>query len=178
MKNKFYTNLLVLLLAPFLFSGCGKKSAQEPENFNPETLNQVVYDTQENEYSIGEIVKNQASFTVLEVWASWCGDCVKSLPKVEYFQKKYPYVNFIFLSVDDSAEDWQNGIQKHFANHHINGEHYFFNTGWAKDSSNAFINWAKLDWIPRYILLDQNGKVLVYNAQSIDDEIFENFLKP
>lgn len=170
---KIFYKISLFFLLLFIVS-CRKT----PENFNSNTLNQTIYDSQKNEYLLGEVIENQAPFTVLEVWASWCGDCVKALPKVEDFQKKYPNVNFIFLSVDDTSEDWQNGIQKYFSKYQIDGEHYFFNTGWTKDKSNAFINWANLDWIPRYILLDQNGKVLIYNAQSIDDEIFEEFLKP
>lgn len=102
------------------------------------------------------------------MWASWCMDCVKSLPNVAQFQKEYPEVKFIFLSVDDTEENWKNGIAKYMDRFDIKGEQYFFNTGWSKEGNNNFINYIGLDWIPRYMLIDEEGDIAVYYAKKIN----------
>ena len=41
--------------------------------------------------------------TVVELWASWCGPCVKIAPEVEAFHKAHPNVAFISVSADATA---------------------------------------------------------------------------
>jgi thiol-disulfide isomerase/thioredoxin len=47
---------------------------------------------------------------VIEVWASWCGDCVKAMPKLKDLQNN-PNVSYLFLSMDKTADKWKAGIE-------------------------------------------------------------------
>lgn len=160
-------HFLTVILFLFISTSC---TPEHKANFTPEALAQKVYDKEMQITDIQSVLDSlKGKKVIIDVWASWCGDCIKSIPKMEEFQQEHPEVAFVFLSVDDSQDKWHNGLNKHFAKYNIHGEHYFFNTGWDKNGNNAFIDFLELDWIPRYLLLDENGDILVYYAKSIDD---------
>ena len=49
---------------------------------------------------------------LIDVWASWCKDCIKSLPKLKELQSSYPNLDYIFLSLDKSQKAWRRGIER------------------------------------------------------------------
>lgn len=115
------------------------------------------------------LAKHQGKTIVIECWASWCGDCVKAMPKVKELQASHPEVDYVFISMDKTAEKWKAGIEKH----QIKGEHYMVNDG-MKGVFGTAIN---LDWIPRYIVIDKNGKIVLYRAIETDFEKIKSTLK-
>jgi len=100
---------------------------------------------------------------VIDVWDSWCPDCIKGMPKVEALQKEFPEAVYLFLSYDKTPESWAKGIEKYA----VNGEHYLILSKWK---GGTFNNSIDLDWIPRYIVLDKTGKIALYRAIEADDE--------
>lgn len=110
--------------------------------------------------------QNYGKITVIEVWASWCSDCVKNMNKIKELQAANPDLNYVFLSVDKTPEAWKKGIEKH----EIQGTHYLI----ADGMKGVFGKAIDLDWIPRYIVLDKNGKIVLYKAIETDfDKINE-----
>jgi thiol-disulfide isomerase/thioredoxin len=102
------------------------------------------------------IKEHQGETFVIEIWASWCGDCVKAMPSSKNLQSKNPDIDFVFISMDKTSEKWLEGIEKH----EINGDHYM-----ATDGMKGLFGQAMdVDWIPRYIIVDKNGKVVLYKA--------------
>lgn len=126
--------------------------------------------------NIDNILKNhRGENVIIKVWASWCSDCIKSLPKVAQFQEENPEVTFILLSVDEENNKWQNGVKRYMDRFEIEGEQYHFPNGWDNSGDNAFIKYIGLDWIPRYILVGKDGRIKVHYAKSIEDKnISEN----
>ncbi len=97
---------------------------------------------------------------VIEIWASWCGDCVKAMPKFKAMQQNHPEVSYVFISMDRAEDKWKAGIEKH----ELKGDHY-----WATDGmKGAFGKSVDVDWIPRYIIIDKNGKIVTYRAVETD----------
>jgi thiol-disulfide isomerase/thioredoxin len=48
-----------------------------------------------------EIIKTEpGKLKVINFWATWCKPCIKELPHFVAAQKKYPDVEFIFMSLD------------------------------------------------------------------------------
>lgn len=147
--------------------------------FSEEVLSQKVYSENGDEKTLKEVLDAyKGQKVMLDVWASWCSDCVKSMPKIKKFQETYPNVAFVFLSVDDKEKAWKNGIEKYVNKFKLTGEQYFFATGWKKsNNNNAFINFVGLDWIPRYLLVDENGAIKVFYARSIEDSKLSEAVK-
>ena len=98
---------------------------------------------------------------VLDLWATWCKDCLIGMPKLKELQDKNPEVEFVYFSMDKTTEAWKNGIEKY----EIKGNHYFIGNNWKND----FTSSIDLNWIPRYIILDQNGKIANYYAVNAED---------
>lgn len=139
-------------------------NAQKKE-FSKQTLSKNLVATDKSEVSFSSILEKQkGKITVIEVWASWCGDCVKAMPKVKAMQENNPNVSYVFISMDKEYEKWINGIEKH----ELKGEHFWVTDGMKGEFGKSI----DLDWIPRYIILDKEGKIITYRAIETDfDEI-------
>jgi thiol-disulfide isomerase/thioredoxin len=163
MKKLFFA-LAIVAIACFAFTRIQK------EEFSKEALAEKLADLDGNQVAFGDIIKkHKGKAVVIEVWASWCGDCVKAMPKLKDMQASNPEVDFVFISMDKTANKWKTGIE----NHELKGDHY-----WAADGmKGAFGTAINLDWIPRYILIDKKGKVVLYRAVETDFEKMNDVLK-
>ena len=107
----------------------------------------------------------------IDFWASWCIDCIVSLPKYKSLRKKTKKMNvvYLFLSVDKDDARWKYAISK-FS---IKAEHYRFKLGWK----NPFSNYIDLDWIPRYVVINEEGQIIMGKSIKMDDEAIIEALK-
>ena len=107
----------------------------------------------------------------MEVWASWCGDCVRAMPKMKELQASNPDVVYLFVSMDKEFEKWTAGIEKH----ELKGEHIWAND--PKMMKGAFGKSIDLDWIPRYMIIDKNQNIVLYRAIETDFDKINATLK-
>jgi thiol-disulfide isomerase/thioredoxin len=161
---KKFILLLILFANTMLF-------AQEKE-FSNTLLQSSFVDLKGNEVKFEEIIgKHKGKKVVLEIWASWCSDCVAAMPKVKLLQKKYgKKVDFVFISMDKNFDAFKNGVKKH----QLKGDHYFSKTPWKESE---FAKNIRLDWIPRYLVLDESGNILLFKAITPDDKKLVKLLK-
>lgn len=160
--------IALCLFATVITLSCS--NAQNKE-FSNESMSKKLITPENKEISFEEILKkHNGKVTVIEVWASWCGDCVKAMPKVKAMQANNPNVDYLFVSMDKAFDKWQAGIEKH----ELKGDHY-----WATDGMKGeFGKSIDLDWIPRYIIIDKKGKIVTYRAIETDfDKINEQLKK-
>lgn len=173
--------IFVFICISFVFTTC--KQTNLKEKFTPEALEQKIYALNGSQTSVGEVIaRHKGNKIVIDIWASWCKDCIAAMPEIAKLQTQYPNVKFIFFSVDLKEDNWKNGVEKYINNNNIQGEQYFFNTGWKRPKKdegveNDFIKFAKLDWIPRYMVLDENGEIICYYAKSTTEDSFIEALK-
>lgn len=161
MRNIFFS---ILIIFGFSSVFAQKLPEQDKTIFSKEALNQQIQDVDGNLTTIGEIFKKyQGKVIFLDIWATWCPDCITSFPELKKIQQKYPDVVYMFFSLDRIGKEdvWKNGITKY----ELEGEHYWFNTDWKND----FDNYIDLNWIPRYMLIDQTGKIAHYYSVHADD---------
>ncbi|SDE54373.1 TlpA family protein disulfide reductase [Riemerella columbipharyngis] len=131
--------------------------------FSKKALEQKVTTLEGKHTQIKDILeKHKGKIVVLDFWASWCSDCVKAMPKAKELVQKNPDVDFIYLSLDRNETAWKKGIEKH---HIENLYNYWFSSGWKND----FNNDIDLNWIPRYIVVNQNSGIAKYYAITPDD---------
>ncbi len=154
---------IVLLL---VISACG--NAQR-NNFKEEAFKMTLKAENNTDIAFQDILnKSKGKVTVIEFWASWCSDCVKAMPDLKRMQAAHPNVNFVFISFDKSLEKWIAGIERH----ELKGTQY-----WSPEGmKGAFGQALDIDWIPRYIILDKNGKIITYRAIEKDFEAMNNTL--
>ena len=91
------------------------------------------------------------------------------MPRAKQLQKEFPEVTFLFLSLDKDVTSWKRGIERF----DIKGEHYFMQSGWDGD----FGNFLDLNWIPRYLVVNENGFVDLFKSIKVTDPEIVNALK-
>ena len=137
-------------------------SETQKTEFAPEALSSVLTATDQTETTFQDVIDaNKGNVVVVDVWASWCSDCIKGFPKYRELQKQFPEVKYVYVSMDKEYDKWLTGIEKH----ELKGTHF-----WVKEGmKGAFGKAINLDWIPRYIVVDKDGTVAHYNAIEADD---------
>lgn len=152
---------ILLILIALCVLNC--KAQPDPVSFDAQALNDTLIDLSGESVTFGSVLESYKGQTLLiDVWASWCKDCIVSLPDLNKLQSDHPDVTYIFLSIDRSIKSWKNGIKKY----DIKGEHYFMESGW----DSAFSESIDLDWVPRYMVIDASGAIKVYRAVKLTDD--------
>jgi thiol-disulfide isomerase/thioredoxin len=108
---------------------------------------------------------------LIDFWASWCGPCKREIPALTRLAKRYKdKVDFCYISVDmpDKRADWLKAVKD--AN--FTGAHYLI-------ADKALTDFARIKSIPRYLVIDKNGKLTIYRGPDLltDPQGFENALK-
>jgi thiol-disulfide isomerase/thioredoxin len=159
-----------LLLSFLLGSTLLNCQSEDVTTFSEAALNDEFITLDETVLPFSTILDKYKGQTIfIDVWASWCKDCRKSLPNVKAIQQKFPEMVYVFLSLDKSLGAWKKGIQKY----NLQGDHYFMQSGW-KGAMGTFLD---LDWIPRYMIVDPEGKIVVYKAIKTKDKNLIKYLK-
>jgi len=159
---KYMKNLILLLFISL--AAC--TNAQDKTQFSEKALADTMLDMQGSQISFSEIIEQyKGKKIVIDVWASWCGDCIGGMPKVKQLQNEYTEAVYLFLSLDKNYKAWQSGIKKY----QVKGEHYFIPGGWNSDFNKSI----DLDWIPRYIIVGADGKIELFKATKASDKKLE-----
>lgn len=158
---------LILLIA-LVFASC---NFETPTQFSEKAYNDTLYSLDDTSTAFKEVINQYKGKKVLiDVWASWCADCIKGLPAIKNLQKEFPDVVFIFLSVDKKQNSWKNGIKRF----NIEGEHYNLPNG-MKDGD--FVDFLNSSWIPRYVVVDEQGSISLFKATKASDKRIIEALK-
>jgi len=104
--KKVFLSLLIIM-------GTISCSQAQKTDFSKEALSENLVTLDGKEISFQDILaKHKGKTLVLDFWASWCSDCIKAMPKVEDMIAKNPKAQYVFISLDKTAEKWKTGIEK------------------------------------------------------------------
>lgn len=158
----------IIFLLSIIFFSC---NSEQPTQFSKEALLDMVLSLEDSKLTFGEILYNNKGKTILiDVWASWCGDCIRGIPKIKKIQKEFPEVTFVFLSVDRSNPSWKRAVKKY----DLMGQHFNFPKGMK---SGDFVDFINLSWIPRYMVIDKKGEIALFKATNASDKKLIEVLK-
>lgn len=104
------------------------------------------------------------SYVLLDLWASWCGPCVKGMSHVKQLYEQHHSKGFevICISIDSNKNEWLAAIDKHQlkAFRHVKAlskyEKAMKNIFTEEDISDKY----PIEGVPQYILLDKSGKIV------------------
>jgi len=158
-------NIVLLIIIAISTMSC----AQKNKGFSKESLSYQLTKLDQSKTSFQSVLdKHRGKKVVIEIWAGWCSDCVKAMPKVKVLQAANPNVDYVFISMDKSFDKWKEAVAKH----ELKGDMYWVND--EKMMKGAFGQSIELDWIPRYIVLNEQGKIEIFRAIETDfDKISE-----
>lgn len=152
---------IVLIFTAMLLLQC---SVYSPTEFSNEALNDIFISIEDEEITFKEILaNNRGKKIVIDVWASWCKDCLESLPDIKKLQEENPEITYLYLSLDRDLDSWKAGVERL----KIKGQHYFMQSGWE----GSFGKFLGLSWIPRYLVIDESGKIIVFNETKVSQKL-------
>lgn len=111
----------------------------------------------------------------VDVWASWCGPCIKQMPAAKALKEKFTaeekeQIVFMYISIDDHESRWKGAIEKHG----IKGIHLHSPGGWNSAVTQKF----SIRGIPRFLLFNKNGELVEPEAKRPSDEtLYDDLLK-
>ena len=102
----------------------------------------------------------KGKYVYIDVWATWCGPCRAEIPSLKKVEEKYHDKNIAFVSisidVDKDHEKWK----KFVSDKELGGIQLFADKNWNSE----FMMSYGINSIPRFILIDPNGKIVKSDA--------------
>lgn len=94
----------------------------------------------------------RGKYIYIDMWATWCGPCQKELPFLKKLEEKFKGRNIVFvgLSIDQDKAKWAARVK----NGALSGTQLYIGKG------SKFQSDYRISGIPRFILLDPNGRIV------------------
>lgn len=148
-----------LLLCGLVFSSC---AIFHPATFSEAALKDTIQTTDRNSITLEELTeKYRGQKVLIQVYASYCPYSQDSFKDVVALQKEHKELTYVFLSVDHSYHDWKRGL----TDLPVKGDHYYL----PRKGKGTLGKFLKLKTIPRFLLVDPTGKLLVYKSSKVGD---------
>jgi thiol-disulfide isomerase/thioredoxin len=103
----------------------------------------------------------------IDIWATWCGPCIAEHPNWDKVKEEYKDkpVAFLTVSIDDTREPWEKMVK----NKKMEGLQWFAPNAWQSELAQFFM----VNAIPRFLLLDKEGKIIDPSAERPSGNIRE-----
>lgn len=94
----------------------------------------------------------RGKYVYIDMWATWCGPCQKELPFLKELEKQYEgrNITFVGLSIDKDKAKWEAKVKSGT----LCGTQLHIGTGTQFQAD------YRISGIPRFILLDPNGRIV------------------
>jgi len=113
----------------------------------------------------------QGKLIYIDIWATWCIPCVSEIPALKELENEFRNKNIQFVSI--CVKDSKERFEKMVKEKEMGGIQLF-----APDENISFFKKYFLSGIPRFILIDKDGKIIESNAfypsnPSLKEQILE-----
>jgi thiol-disulfide isomerase/thioredoxin len=116
-----------------------------------------------------QLSQYRGKYVIIDLWATWCGPCKQIRPIFDMRSIKYQYysnIQFISISLDQDKSKWLNYLKTKPSK---------VPQYWLADAQ-EFMNRYKIQTIPRFIIIDPDGKVFNMNSPFPDEDNFVEIL--
>lgn len=111
------------------------------------------------EGNVSRLSDLQGKVIYLDVWATWCGPCCEEIPYLEKLVEHFKgnsNIDFVSVSVDSRQKDWLAKLEKD-------------KPQWKQFLYKNFCELYNINGIPRFIMIDKEGKIITVNAPRPSD---------
>ena len=119
--------------------------------------------------SLGDLL---GKVVYIDMWASWCKPCLVEIPATNKLRKKFEGENvaFVYISIDDDKEDWEKMLDK---KPEFKGIQLIAESGWSSKIMTDY----QIQGIPKYMLIDKDGKIVSLDTQKPSSPEIEDQIK-
>jgi thiol-disulfide isomerase/thioredoxin len=114
----------------------------------------------------------RGKYVYIDVWATWCGPCIREIPSLKKVESEYHDRNIVFVSTSiDRAKDHQTWVDM-VNDKQLGGTQLMADNAWQSQ----FVTDYGINGIPRFILVDPEGKIVSADApRPSDPKLIELF---
>ena len=138
-----------------------KKGTESPKFTFKDISNKV--------YSLDDF---KGKYVFIDVWATWCGPCLKQIPALKELEHIYKDKDIVFVSISVDISDAYNKWKKMVDEKELGGIQLFADNSFES----KFIKAYGISSIPRFIIVDKEGKIYDENADKPSTESLKTTL--
>ncbi|GAB5563069.1 MAG: hypothetical protein Wins2KO_01320 [Winogradskyella sp.] len=102
----------------------------------------------------------KGKYVYVDVWATWCGPCIREIPSLKEVEKEFHDKNIEFVSMSiDRMTDHDKWVAM-VNDKELGGTQIMADKDWKSD----FVQGYAIEGIPRFILIDPNGNIVSADA--------------
>lgn len=121
---------------------------------------------------VSKISDFKGKLVYIDVWATWCAPCRAEIPFLKKAEEKYKGKNIEFVSISiDSKKDYDKW-KKFVSDKNLGGVQLIAEKDWNSD----LVKELKISGIPRFVLVDVEGNIMMPDAPRPSSEEFNNIL--
>ena len=113
----------------------------------------------------------RGKWVIIDFWGSWCGWCIKGIPKMkEYYAKYGDKLEILGVDCNDTVEKWKNAVTKH--------ELPWLHVYWDKEKGDNPVELYGVQGFPTKVVVNPEGmvaKIIVGEDPAFYDFLDEKF---
>jgi len=102
----------------------------------------------------------KGKYVYIDVWATWCGPCIGEIPFLQKLEEEFKGKKIAFVSISVDEKRNHDKWKKMVTDKNMGGIQLFADNDWKSE----FVKAYGINAIPRFILIDPNGNVVMANA--------------
>ncbi len=127
----------------------------------------TLYDVDSNLVKLEDF---KGKLVYIDIWSTWCGPCIKEIPHLLALEEEFKNEDIAFVSIceDNDRNRWKSIVKKN----NLTGVHLFIS-----EQNHPFIEAYLVTGVPRFILLDKEGRIIDANAKRPSNKAIKELLK-
>lgn len=101
----------------------------------------------------------------VDVWATWCGPCIREIPALKEVEKSHHDDNIAFVSISIDEQKDADKWKKFVEDKSLSGTQIMADKDWSSDVVKEY----NIKGIPRFILIDDKGNIVKADAPRPSD---------
>jgi len=135
-----------------------------------------VFNYENNKGGTTSLEDLKGKYVYVDVWATWCGPCIKEIPSLKEVEEDYKNKNiqFVSISIDEQKdhEKWKTMISEK----ELGGIQLFADANWKSQFAQEY----NINSIPRFIIIGPQGNIVSADAPRPSDPklrtMFDNLM--